>query len=156
MGVRLAGRWQNGRKTNDNDHDLRYLKKAELVEDETVLKTKQETVKEMMMRMDETTMKTVAEMMQMLDAGDRIVQSGRRVLDRSRGELETPAYPLTMRPRPPPRPAVANGYSSLITERFAPKSISRWESQGAKGKIFRPSGGESPRRQSRARSPREG
>jgi hypothetical protein len=110
----------------------------------------EETTEEMIHRMDESNLRSVSEMMQLLEAGDELVMSGRKVIFQSKDQVEAPMYPLTSGPPPAPRPAVANGYATLINGRFSEKSLRLFESQMGKPRIIRPTG--SPSESSRRRN----
>jgi hypothetical protein len=107
----------------------------------------EDTPEKMIQRMDESKIRTIHDMMQLLDSGEDIIMSGRKVIFRSKEQIEAPMYPLTFHPPPPPRPAVAHGFSTWIAK-FAPKSINVFDGPSGRPRIVRPSGAESSRRQS--------
>jgi WD40 repeat protein len=107
----------------------------------------EDTVEARIQRMD-SGLRSIPEMMELLELGEAICESGRRVLSKSKKDLESPMYPLTSGRRRTLRPAVSQGFASWINGRFEPISIKQVESQIGKPRIIRPSGSESARRQS--------
>jgi WD40 repeat protein len=90
--------------------------------------------------MSEEKTRTVEEMLKMLDSAEEVVNAGRRVIMKSRREIESPLYPLTM-PRSPrkPRTAVSQGFSAWINVALPPKAIPSFEPPPPpKGKLVKP------------------